>query len=213
MTNVTDIPKRRRADKAGYDNVTLKNLEAYWQKLRHAQRIPYRNDIEPNQIDDALPHAFILQRVAPGVARMRVAGQKLHDLLKMDARGMPISTLILPEARDQVAKLVEEAFSTPSIVAIPLVSPATILRQELTATMLLLPLRDAKGDTTRILGALVTDDAPGNRPRRFQVRSEMAIRNEPLQPKLTAVSGMIHKPKDAGQSVARPALRLVVNNA
>ncbi|MEL6839466.1 MAG: PAS domain-containing protein [Pseudomonadota bacterium] len=212
MNTVTDIPKRRRSDKAGANNPTLKSLEAYWQTLRHAQRIPSRNDIEPRQIDDALPHAFILQRVAPGVARMRVAGQKLHDLLKMDARGMPISTLILPEAREKVAELIEDAFTTPAIIAIPLLSPGTILRQELTGTMLLLPLRDAKGDTTRILGALVTDEAPGNRPRRFQIDPGAVIRNDPLGPKLASVQGLLHKPTVTEPSTARPALRLIVNN-
>ncbi len=212
MNSVTDTPTRRRTDKPNAAHATLKSLEAYWQTLRHAQRIPSRNDIEPRQIDDALPHAFILQRVAPGVARMRVAGQGLHDLLKMDARGMPISTLILPEARDDIASLIEDAFTTPAIVSIPLLSPSSLLRQDLTGTMLLLPLRDEKGDTSRILGALVTDDAPGNRPRRFQIKPGAAIRNEPLQPRLASVQGLVHRAKDKGPDAARPALRLVVNN-
>ncbi|MDX8351986.1 PAS domain-containing protein [Cognatiyoonia sp. IB215182] len=211
MTTASDIPTRRRSDKAGANDATLKSLEAYWQNLRHAQKIPSRNDIEPRQIDDALPHAFILQRVAPGVARMRVAGQNLHDLLKMDARGMPISTLILPEARDEIAELIETAFTTPAIVAIPLLSPGTILRQELTGTMLLLPLLDAKGETTRILGALVTDDAPGNRPRRFQIQPGKAIRNDPLRPQLASVQTTPRQTKKE-PSTSRPALRLVVNN-
>lgn len=212
MNTVTDIPTRRHTDKPGADNETLRNLEAYWQTLRNAQRIPSRNDIEPRQIDDALPHAFILQRVAPGVARMRVAGQQLHDLLKMDARGMPISTFFLPEAREEIGALIEEAFTAPAIVAVPLVSPATLLRNELTATMLLLPLRDAKDETSRILGALVTDDTSGNRPRRFQVAPGTPIRNEPLMPRLTTVQGLVPRKIQKGPDAARPALQLVINN-
>lgn len=212
MKMVTDTPTRRNSDKPGANNPTLQSLEAYWQTLRNAQRIPSRNDIEPRQIDQALPHAFILQRVAPGVARMRVAGQQLHELLKMDARGMPISTLILPEAREEIAKLIEDAFTTPAIVALPLISPSSLMRAELTATMLLLPLRDAKGETSRILGALVTDDAPGNRPRRFQIHPGKAIRNEPLQPRLATVQGLVHTKEEKRPDAVRPALRLVVNN-
>jgi hypothetical protein len=92
--------------------------------LRHARHIPARNEIAPQGIDAALPYAFILQRVGPGVARMRVAGQKIHELLCMDARGMPVSVLFAPNSREQLRALVETAFTQPAIVAASLISPA-----------------------------------------------------------------------------------------
>ena len=213
MKTVTEFPQRRRTDTATPQNPILQSLETYWRALRHAQRIPSRNDIEPQQIDDALPHAFILQRVAPGVARMRVAGQQLHDLLKMDARGMPISTFFVPEARDEVAGLVESAFASPAIVAIQVVSPGSMLRQEVTGTMLLLPLRDAKGDTTRILGALITDGPRGNRPRRFEIAKGVPVRHEPQAPQLASVPAIPRPETPKERNAPRRALRLVVNNA
>ncbi len=86
----------------GAENPILRHLESYWQSLRHARHIPARNEIAPQGIDAALPYAFILQRVGPGVARMRVAGQKIHELLCMDARGMPVSVLFAPNSREQL---------------------------------------------------------------------------------------------------------------
>ncbi|WP_341366078.1 PAS domain-containing protein [Yoonia sp. BS5-3] len=213
MNTVTEFPQRRRTDAATPQHPTLQNLEQYWRALRHAQRIPSRNDIEPRQIDAALPHAFILQRVAPGVARMRVAGQQLHDLLKMDARGMPISAFFVPEAREQVAELVESAFASKAIVSIQLISCGSLLRQDVTGTMLLLPLRDAEGETTRILGALITDGARGSRPRRFEIAADQPIRHEPQGPQLAAVQAIMPTEKPKGRSAAHGVLRLVVNNS
>lgn len=212
MKTVTEYPRRRRSDPASPQNPILQSLEKYWQALRHAQRIPSRNDIEPSQIDEALPHAFILQRVAPGVARMRVAGQQLHDLLKMDARGMPVSTFFEPESRDEIAALVEKAFTSPAIVSVQLVSAGSLLRHEVVGTMLLLPLRDAKGETTRILGAIVTDGNRGSRPRRFQIAPGATIRQEPLTPQLASVRAIPRPVKPKERETAPRVLRLIVNN-
>ncbi len=213
MKIVEHNPQRRRSDLPGFGNETLESLESYWQTLRHAQKVPSRNDIEPSQIDDALPHAFILQRVAPGVARMRVAGQRLHDLLKMDARGMPVSTFFMPEARDEIARLIEAAFREPAIISIPLDAPATMLRGQVTGTMLLLPLRDAQGATTRILGALVTEGEIGHRPRRFKITEGARLRRETLGLQLAGVQTLIPADPVEKPDTTRPALRLVVNNS
>lgn len=212
MKIVEEHPHRRRMDQPGADSAILQSLERYWQALRHAQRIPSRNDIEPSQIDRALPHAFILQRVAPGIARMRVAGQQLHDLLKMDARGMPISTFFLPDARDQIAELIEAAFTEPAIISVPLTSPGGLMRSDLTGTMLMLPLRDDKGETSRILGAIVTEGQTGSRPRRFEITGGAPIRHQSLGLQLASVQSIPRPAKEKGPDVARPALRLVVNN-
>ncbi len=212
--DITDQQSERRLNKMpGCDDPTLQSLERYWQTLRNAQRLPARNDISPQQIDHVLPHAFILQRVAPGIARFRVAGQKMHDLLKMDARGMPLTTLFTPQARNQVQELVESAFSGPAIIGIPLVSPASLLRPQINATILLLPMRDHEDKPSRMLGALVTDEPAGNRPRRFDIQSNARIRNENLGIAATVTPLVPRRPAAIKRPDAkRPALTLVVNN-
>ena len=211
-TDMDDQPKEKRsAEMPGHDDPILRSLEQYWQTLRHAQQLPARTDIAPSKIDHALPYAFILQRVAPGTARFRVAGQRLHELLKMDARGMPMGTLFLPEARDQAQDLVEAAFAGPAIVGLPIESPGTLLRPALKGTMLLLPLRDRDNKATRMLGAVVTDQDGGSRPRRFTIPQGARIRHEPIGVQLAATQ-LIPRARKERPDAERPALKLVVNN-
>lgn len=210
--DIKDQPKERRLGQMpGHNDPLLQSLEQYWETLRDATRLPARTDLSPNMIDHALPNAFILQRVAPGIGRFRVAGQRLHDLLKMDARGMPLSVFFTADAREQAQQLLESAFMSPAIVSIPLVSSGSLLRPEINGTMLLLPMRDNAGKTTRMLGALVCDDYAGSRARRFSIPQSARIRHDPLGVQLAATQ-MIPQVPMKKPDAARPALKLVVNN-
>lgn len=198
MSRFQDQPDTdNHADTAGA--AILSHLETYWRSLCAADRIPARNDLAPDLIDAALPYAFILHRVAPGIARFRMAGQRINALVRMDARGMPFSILFAPASRSHIAELVETAFMRPAIIGAGLVSPAQILRAPVTARMLLLPLRDAQGQTTRMLGALVSEGILGPTARRFDLAHDLSLR-------IDSLSGL-QKP-----DAIRPALRLVVNN-
>ncbi|WP_322892518.1 MULTISPECIES: PAS domain-containing protein [unclassified Yoonia] len=209
MSPTRDHPENGRDSLPGADCPILRSLEAYWQSLRHARRIPARNDIAPDQIDAALPYAFVLQRVAPGVARMRVAGQRIHDLLRMDARGMPVSILFAPGSRDALSDLVETAFVRPAIIAADLIAPAQLFHPALAGRIMLLPLRDDQGKTSRVLGALVTKPVTGNAPRRFDLAPGRTLRIDSLAIGLVSSQPSPQQKPDA----IRPALRLIVNNA
>ena len=65
----------------------LWQMEAYWRALPRSQIVPRRSDIDPRGVENLLRHAIILERVAPGVARFRIAGQHLSDLTGMEVRG------------------------------------------------------------------------------------------------------------------------------
>ncbi len=214
METIEQDEQRRLTEWVGMNDPILRKLESYWQTMRKTQRIPSRLDLQPAKIDDVLPYAFIVHRVAPGMARFRVAGQKVHELLKMDARGMPLTTLFHPQSREQIQDYAELAFAEPAIIALPLVSAGSLLRPTLKATMLLLPMHDYYGASNRLLGALVADGANiANSPRRFVIPAGAAVRHQPmgLQVASTQVMAMetcLQKRPD----VPRPALRLVVNN-
>lgn len=196
------------------DDPLLANLEAYWKTLRHAQQIPSRSALNPSQIDGALSSSFILQRVAPGTARFRVAGQRLHDLIKMDARGMPFTTLFQPDARDQIKSLTEAAFSEPAIIGLPLVSHGSVLRPTVYGAMVLLPMQDDHGVTNRLLGALITPDIHHARARRFEVNAQLPMRHDRLGLTLATTQLIPKEPAQTQRPDAKqqPALRLVVNN-
>lgn len=153
---------------SGYASLSL--VEAYWEALRAGREMPKRAEIDPRGIESALAHAFILERVAPGVARMRIAGSHLNDVIGIEARGMPITSLFEHDARIRVAGLLEDVFQTPATAEIFMHATGSLGQPELSARMILLPLKSDLGDVSRILGCFVSLGEVGDVPRRFDIQ-------------------------------------------
>ena len=147
----------------------IENLRRYWQSMRKNGDVPRRSDIDPRGIDTLLENALIAEKIAPGLARLRIAGQHLGDLMGMEVRGMPVSAFIAPEYREQLAEALSELFERPAIVTLSLTAPGSLGRPEMSATLILLPLRSDLGDVSRALGCLVTKGGIGRTPRRFDI--------------------------------------------
>lgn len=147
----------------------LAELETYWQALRGNRLVPARSEVDPRKIEDALEYAFILERIAPGMGRFRLAGMHLNDLMGMEVRGMPLTAFFTPEARKQVNEALEEVFDAPAIARLTLAGERGIGRPPIDARLLLLPLKSDFGDVSRALGCLVTLGPVGRTPRRFEV--------------------------------------------
>ncbi|MFD1911945.1 PAS domain-containing protein [Halodurantibacterium flavum] len=152
-------------------------VRSYWDALRLEDGIPLRSRVDPRGLETVLDHAFLLERIAPGMARFRVAGHHLGDLMGMEMRGMPLSALFLPNARDTVGRLLEGVFANPQVAEIGVQSPGGLRHEVLAGTLLLLPLRDEGGTITRAMGCLVTKGTVGRTPRRLTVTE---ARTEPL---------------------------------
>lgn len=155
--------------RAAMQKPALSQIDAYWEGLRAGRPVPLRADVDPRGIDRALENAFILERIAPGVARFRLAGMHLNDLMGMEVRGMPITAFFTPEARRKISDALEHVFEEPAKARFKLAGEASIGRPKLTGEMLLLPLKSDLGDISRALGCLVTDGRIGRTPRRFDV--------------------------------------------
>ncbi|NIZ12263.1 PAS domain-containing protein [Phaeobacter sp. HF9A] len=150
----------------------LRQAEAYWSALRRGDEIPSRSQIDPRGLENILSQTFILERVAPGIARFRLAGQKVNELAGMEVRGMPLTAFFTAEARKDVSAALEHMFEEPSIVEFELKTTATRLRGSRTARMILLPLRSDLGDVSRALGVLVAEAGAASRmSQRFIVES------------------------------------------
>lgn len=132
--------------------------------------MPQRSEVDPRGILGALPDAFILERIAPTVARVRVAGSHISDLLGMEARGMPASCLIMPASRDAFGRIIEDIVNHPASAQLALAGNAGLGWPRLKGQMLLLPLRSDTGEVNRMLGCLATQGKPGKGPRRFEVK-------------------------------------------
>lgn len=95
-------------------------VHRYWEALRHGRQMPLRSEIDPRGLEGALEYAFILERVAPQVARFRLAGQHISALAGAEVRGMPVTTLFTAAARDEAARAIEAVFKGPEMIEIAL---------------------------------------------------------------------------------------------
>lgn len=147
----------------------LAEMRSYWDSLRRGRAVPARSDIQPQGIRRALDYAFILERIAPGAARFRLAGQHLIDLMGMEVRGMAFCSLANSSSRGRLSDVLESVFRAPQLAQMTLHAKADYARPELSARMLLLPLSSDLGDVTRALGCIIAEGQIGVAPRRFDL--------------------------------------------
>lgn len=144
-------------------------VRAYWEALRDGRAAPCRSEVDPRGIERVLEHAFILERIAPQVARFRLAGMHLNDFLGMEVRGMPFCALFTAAARAEVGMILDSVFSGPRTAELAISGESGIGRPALEGRIVLLPLRSDLGDISRALGCLVAEGAIGRTPRRFDL--------------------------------------------
>lgn len=150
----------------------LLQLREYWESLRKGQSVPLRSDVSAQGMQRVLEHAFLVERLAPGTARFRLAGRHLVDLMGMEVRGMSLNALMNQSSRRKFCAVLETVFSAPQIAELRLSAKADFGCPEIAARMLLLPLKSDLGDVTRALGCLVTKGDSGVRPRRLDLVSD-----------------------------------------
>lgn len=165
--NVVTLAQARRQKKFP----AIAQIEAYWHGLRNGRLMPARSDFDPRGIGDNLSYALSLERIAPGHARIRLAGQHLNDILSMEVRGMPMSAFFTPAARDEIHEALEAAFDMPAEVNLTLRTEKRHGRVQLDAQMILLPMKDDQGNVARVLGGLQVDGPLGKGTQRFDIRS------------------------------------------
>ena len=136
------------------DTSHISQVRGYWEALRNGASLPERAAVDPRGMAGALEHSFLIERVAPGLARFRIAGMVFTDLLGMDVRGMPISALFSGEARIELQKSLEKMFSTPGILSLNVTDDRGLGKSRVWARFELLPLLDAQGACTLALGCV-----------------------------------------------------------
>lgn len=160
----------------------LQRVERHWEKMRTPGEVPSRMSIQPQPLDHALSHCFVLERVAQTHARFRVAGQALTHVLGQDARNLPLGALFTVDGADVLGELVQAVCEGPEIVEMPLTASRGLVRGPLRGRLLMMPLTDRNGQVTRIFGALVLDGAPGRKPLCFDVDTALPLRRKAITP-------------------------------
>ena len=105
MSLTFDPYKQRSTDISQAQDVIMTNptalneLEHYWSSLPRTRGVPLRKDVDPFAMGALLEDSFILERDAPGVARIRIAGHNIAKLVGVEPRGLPLTAVLLPDAR------------------------------------------------------------------------------------------------------------------
>ena len=147
----------------------IAEVRGYWEGLRGTGRIPSRADLDPRGMARALDSVFVAERIGTGLVRLRIAGMGLTDIAGLDMKGLPLSTLFVPEARLQLASVLERVFTLPEAAELHLEAERSIGRPALEARLLLLPLHSNSGARDLVLGCLATQGEVGRTPRRFAI--------------------------------------------
>ena len=191
----------------------IREVRAYWDALRDDQDLPRRDQINPRGMAGALHQVFMVERIAPGMARFRLAGMEINDLMGMEVRGMPLSALFDPAARARLAEVLESVMTSRRIVELDLEADRSIGRPALQARLVLLPLKSAAGEADLILGCLACDGKIGRAPRRFVIARALETAVEASAEKRARLH--LAPPKDGTTTafVARPMPRLVLELA
>jgi hypothetical protein len=199
----------------------IEEVRAYWEALRADGAIPLRAQVDPRGIERALEHTMILERIAPGIARVRLAGMALADLMAMEVRGMPLSALFAPQARARLAERLEPVFDGPAALEVAVAGEPGFGRPPLSGVMLVLPLRSNAGRVDRALACMAMEGAIGRTPRRLDILGSTLSRitagatpagiaavHGPAVP-VPAAPGLAEPPAPPPRPAGRPALRLV----
>ncbi|MCZ4351329.1 PAS domain-containing protein [Roseovarius aestuarii] len=226
MTNESDAPDRpmiqiahSTLDNMPCNSSDIDDFLSYWTRMRCNGDVPRRSDIDPRGIEALLSNAFIVERIAPGLARFRIAGSHLSDLMGMEVRGMPLSAFFNSDHRGALSDALVEVFDAPATLHMDLSSKGRAGAPAMSGQLIVLPLRSDLGDVSRALGCLVTKGTPGRGPRRFDI-DEVRITKIDLgqgitldMPKSTAPAptGFAEDRAAPLSKAERPYLRLVKN--
>jgi hypothetical protein len=178
----------------------LQILRGYWEGLRQEGALPLRHEISPRGLGGALENAFVVERIATGMGRIRVAGSALGDVLGIEPRNMPLTMLFEPVARANLTRILEQVFTTATALDITMEAERMIGRPHLAARMILLPMRGSRGEYHQIIGALALSGTIGRAPRRFGITR---MRSEALD---APASFITPTPGEAALSARLPVL-------
>jgi hypothetical protein len=159
------------------DFPAIAKVQEHWESLRAGRLAPARSEIDPRPLANALDVLFVAELVAPGLARLRLCGQHLSELLGMEPRGMPLSMFFTNEGRDGLSSALKQV-GKGARATLPLRAEKGLGRPGLDGMLMLLPLADHTGAITRVLGVLETRGQIGRAPRRFKMTAEVVTKVE-----------------------------------
>lgn len=171
------------------DFPVVRAVQAHWEDLRAGRAAPARSEVDPRSMAACLDKVFVAELIAPGVARVRLAGQHLAELIGMEPRGMPLSVLFEGAGREELASALRQVQQGARVV-LPLRSDKAMGQPVMDGMLALMPLTDSAGRMTRVLGVLETLGPVGRAPRRFRTLAAPREARPPVgKPVLHVIAG------------------------
>jgi hypothetical protein len=143
-----------------------RELFAYWNRVRGAERAPHRGDIEPSDIRRVLADTFILEVVDREHFTVRLAGTRVCSIYCRELKGTNFFDLWRADDRSAMQTLAA-AVTEDGAAAVVTLEGRTARDQELVSELILLPLRHTGPTFDRVLGSLSVLERPywlGNEP-------------------------------------------------
>ena len=152
-----------------------RKLFEYWSDLRGGRTAPYKSEVTVQGIGRTLASStFVLEKLADGTRRFRLAGSGLYDVFGLELRGMSAHTMVELDGRERLDSLLDHCLSGPSVCVIDCQAQAPE-GAELSIEILLAPLRSDFDQLSRILGAVNVLDQEDTRveaaPRKCRILS------------------------------------------
>jgi len=186
------------------DPMATVTLQQVWEDMPRVNGLPLRADLDPLALGPLIQDCFIATRIAPGMARLRVAGRNLGRYTGTEARGLPLSVLFDNADRVELMRCLEMCFAEPALLDLPVEAATGLGKPPLGERLMLLPMRDGMGHVTKALGGLFVSGRVGRGVRRFRFDAALPKRKLPISAAAAAA--------ESRRTGGRPALRLVVNN-
>lgn len=130
-----------------------RQLFEYWSDLRGGRAAPYKSEVTARGIGRTLAsNTFILENLADGARRFRLAGSGLYDLFGLELRGMSAQSIMQQDSRARMQSLMDECLAAPAVCVFTCNAEAQG-GASLPIEIVLAPLRSDFDQMNRILGA------------------------------------------------------------
>lgn len=140
-------------------HAATRELYDYWNRVRGNARAPHRGAIEPADIRRVLADTFILEVTDRETFGVRLAGTRVCAVFGRELKGSNFFNLWQEEDRAAMATLAT-AVTEDGAAAVVTLTGVNARDQELTAELLLLPLRTRGEAFDRVLGCLSVAERP-----------------------------------------------------
>jgi hypothetical protein len=139
--------------------LTSRQLYAYWDRVRNGRIAPRRFEIEPAKIASLLPETFIAELTGLRSYRFRLAGTRICEYFGRELRGTDLMSLWSPKDRDAFASLLRTV-STDGAVGQVVFYAYTETHRRAKFELVLMPLTHTSDTINRVLGAVTAIEPP-----------------------------------------------------